>query len=160
MTRLTLSSAVCAAALALLCGCSADQPPKAGTAAPASATAPSSPAAPSSAPASGPASAAPGGGAALCDEVIAAKAALNEELKGVVSPDGSVPPAAGKKVMTGLAAKLTGLAASADGELATALKGLAAEATKAAATADPVKAALTPTFDAAGQRVDKACTKG
>jgi hypothetical protein len=158
VTRLTISSAVCAAALALLCGCSSDQPPRAGTAAPASA------AAPSSAPAGGPATSAPApsqdSGAALCDQVVAAKTALNEELKGVVSPDGSVPPAAGKKVMTGLATKLTGLAASADGELATALKGLAAEATKAAATADPVKAALTPTFDAAGQRVDKACTKG
>ncbi len=155
MTRLTFSSAVCAAALVLLCGCSSDESPQAGPQPTAASVAPSS------APASGPASSAPAaGGAALCNEVIAAKTALNEELKGVVSPDGSVPPAEGKKVMTGLAAKLTGLAAAADGELATALKGLAAEATKAAATADPVKAALTPSFDAAGQRVDKACTPG
>jgi hypothetical protein len=91
--------------------------------------------------------------------VAAAKAALNEELKRVVSPDGTVPRAEGKKVMTGLAATLTDLADSGKGELAKALDGLAAEATKAAAAADPVRAALSPSFDAAGQKVDKACTK-
>jgi hypothetical protein len=92
--------------------------------------------------------------------VAAAKAALNEELKRVVSPDGTVPPAEGKKVMTRLAAQLTALADSGDGELATALDGLAAEAGKAAGAADPVRAALSASFDAAGQKVDKACAKG
>jgi hypothetical protein len=103
--------------------------------------------------------AAKGPGAALCQEVAAAKAALNEQLKQVVSPDGTVPPAEGRKVMTGLAAKLKDLAASADGELAKALNALAAEATKAAGAADPVRAALGASFDAAGQNVDKACAK-
>jgi hypothetical protein len=95
----------------------------------------------------------------LCQKVAAAKAGLNEELKRVVSPDGTVPPAEGKRVMTGLAAQLTDLAAAGDGELAKALDGLAAEASKAAKTADPVRAALSTTFDAAGQKVDQACTK-
>jgi hypothetical protein len=112
---------------------------------------------------SGPTASAPaaakGGAAALCQEVAAAKAALNEELKRVVSPDGTVPPAEGKKVLTGLATKLTELSASADGALAQALDGLAAEASKSARAADPVRAALGPSFDAAGQRVDKACAK-
>jgi hypothetical protein len=90
--------------------------------------------------------------------VAAAKAALNEELKRVVSPDGTVPPAESKKVMTALAAKLTDLAASGDGELAKALQGLAAEASKAAKSADPMRVALSKSFDAAGQKVDKACT--
>jgi hypothetical protein len=112
---------------------------------------------------SGPTASAPaaakGGGAALCQQVAAAKAALNEELKRVVSPDGSVPPAEGKRVLTGLAAKLTALADSADGALAQALDGLAAEASKSARAADPMRSALSPTFDAAGQKVDKICAK-
>ncbi|WP_212993362.1 hypothetical protein [Actinoplanes auranticolor] len=119
--------------------------------------------APSSASADGPPTSAPaaaqGEGAALCEKVAAAKAALNEELKRVVSPGGKVPPAEGKRVMTGLAAALSDLAASGDGELRDALKGLSAEASKAAGAADPVQAALSPSFDAAGQKVDKACTK-
>jgi hypothetical protein len=91
--------------------------------------------------------------------VVAAKAALNEELKRVASPDGTVSPAEGKKVMKGLAAELSDLAASGDGELAEALQALAAEASKAAAAAEPMRAALSPSFDAAGQKVDNACTK-
>ncbi|MEU8611232.1 hypothetical protein AB0C29_24935 [Actinoplanes sp. NPDC048791] len=91
--------------------------------------------------------------------MTAAKVALNEELKGVVAPGGKVPPAEGKKVMTGLAATLSDLAASGDGELRDALNGLSAEAKKAAAAVDPVQAALSPSFDAAGQKVDKACAK-
>jgi hypothetical protein len=118
---------------------------------------------PSSAPVGGLAPSAPaaakGDGAALCEKVAAAKTALNEELKRVASPDGKVPPAEGKKVMTGLAAKLSDLAASGDGELGDALDVLAAEASKAAAAADPMRAALSASFDAAGQKVDKACTK-
>ncbi|MCA2216559.1 hypothetical protein [Jidongwangia harbinensis] len=157
MNRLTAPSAVCAVALALLTGCSSDEPTEARPSAPAASVAagsapPTGPAASASAPAAGT-------GSALCGQVGAAKAALNEELKRVVSPDGTVPPAEGKKVLTGLATKLTDLAASADGELAKALDGLAAEATKAAKAADPVRAALGASFDAAGQRVDKACAK-
>ena len=157
MNRLTISSAVCAVALALLGGCSADQSTEAGP------TAPAASSAPSSAPVGGPSASAPaaakGKGAALCEKVSAAKVALNEELKRVASPDGKVPPADGKKVMTGLASTLRDLAAAGDGELAAALDALAAEATKAAAAPDPVGAAMTPSFDAAGQKVDKACTK-
>jgi hypothetical protein len=92
--------------------------------------------------------------------VIAAKTALNEELKRVASPDGTVPPAEGKKVMSGLATTLSGLADSGDGELAKALDALAAEASKAAAADNPMRAALSPTFDAAGQKVDSVCAKG
>jgi hypothetical protein len=118
---------------------------------------------PSSASVDGPAASAPaaakGGSAALCEKVAAAKAALNEDLKRVVAPGGKVPPAEGKKVMTGLAATLSDLAASGDGELSDALDGLSAEARKAAGAADPVQAALSPSFDAAGQKVDKACAK-
>ena len=157
MNRLTISSAVCAVALALLGGCSADQPTEAGP------TAPAAPAASSSAPVSAASASAPavakGDGAALCEKVNAAKAALNEELKRVVAPGGEVPPAEGKKVMTGLADTLSDLAASGDGELAAALKALAAEASKAAKAADPVRAAMSTSFDAAGQKVDKACAK-
>jgi hypothetical protein len=118
---------------------------------------------PSSAAVDGPSASAPaaaqGDRAALCGKVAAAKAALNEDLKRVVSPGGKVPPAEGKKVMTGLAATLSDLAASGDGELGDALDGLSAEAAKAAGAADPVRAALSPSFDAAGQKVDQACTK-
>jgi hypothetical protein len=95
----------------------------------------------------------------LCEKVSAAKVALNEQLKQVVSPDGKVPPAEGKKVMTGLASTLRDLAASGDGELAAALDALAAEASKAADAPDPVRAATSTSFDAAGQKVDDACTK-
>lgn len=158
MNRLTIPTAVCAVALALLTGCSSDQSTEAGSATPAAS------AAPSSAPVSGPAASAPvtgtGNGAALCEKVAAAKTALNEELKRVASPDGTVAPAEGKKVMAGLAATLSNLAASGDGELAKALDGLAAEASKAADAANPMKAALSTSFDAAGQKVDNACAKG
>ena len=157
MNRLTIASAVCALTLALLGGCSSDQSTEAGTAAPAASTAPSS------VPVGGAGTSAPGatnpGGAALCEKVAAAKAALNDELKRVASPDGKVPPAEGKRVMRGLAAALSDLAASGDGELAKALKALAAEASKAADTADPVRAAMSTSFDAAGQKLDNACTK-
>jgi hypothetical protein len=91
--------------------------------------------------------------------VIAAKTALNQELKRVASADGTVPPAEGKKVMTSLAATLSDLAAAGDGELAKALDTLAGEASKAAAADNPMRAALSPSFDAAGQRVDNACAK-
>ncbi|MGW4948563.1 hypothetical protein ACWEOZ_44030 [Actinoplanes sp. NPDC004185] len=118
---------------------------------------------PSSASVDGPTVSAPaaatGGAAALCQKVAAAKLALNEELKRVVAPGGKVPPAEGKKVMTNLAATLSDLAASGDGELSDALDGLSAEASKAAAAPDPVQAAMSPSFDAAGQKVDKACAK-
>lgn len=159
---MTIPSAVCAVALALLSGCSSDEPTAAGPAAPAASASPSAaPAVPSSAPAAGPAASAPAAAnpadAALCQQVIAAKTALNAELKRVVSPDGKVPPAEAKRVMTGLAAALSDLADSGDGEIAKALDGLSAEASKAAGTADPMRAALSPTFDAAGRRVDKAC---
>lgn len=157
MNRLTPSAAACAVALALLTGCSSDQPDAAGPAAPTASATSAASAAPSSAPASSASAAAEGDGAALCQEVAAAKAALNEELKRVVSADGTVPPAEAKKVMTGLAAKLTKLAAAGDGELAKALDGLRAEASKAAGSADPMREALSARFDAAGQRVDKAC---
>lgn len=156
MTRLTISSAVCAVALALLSGCSSDEP----TAAPAPSAAPT---VASSAPAAGPTASAPAGAtgpnAAVCEKVAAAKAALNEELKRVASPEGKIPPADGKRVMTGLAAALHDIADTGNGELAKALDALAAEATKAARTADPVRAAMSTSFDAAGQKVDKACTK-
>ncbi len=148
---------MCAAALALLSGCSSDQSTEAGSAAPAAS------AVASSAPAGGPAASAPvtgkRNGAALCEKVAAAKAALNAELKRVASPDGTVPPAEGKKVMAGLAATLSDLAASGDGELAEALDGLAAEASKSADAANPMRAALSTSFDAAGQKVDNACAK-
>lgn len=155
---MTLPSAVCAAALALLIGgCSGDQSTEAGPATP---TAPTES---SSAPAGGPAaSAAVTGernGAALCERVAAAKTALNEELKRVASPDGTVPPAEGKKVMAGLAVTLRDLAASGDGELAEALDAFAAEAANAADAANPMRAALSTSFDAAGQKVDNACAK-
>jgi hypothetical protein len=91
--------------------------------------------------------------------VAAAKTALNEELKGVASADGTVPPAEAKKVMTGLAATLSDLADSANGELAAALDALAGESSKAAAADNPMRAALSPSFDAAGQKVDTACAK-
>ena len=160
MNRLTMSWALGAVAVALLSGCSSDEPPRAGTAAPAASTAP---VVPTSASVDGPTASAPaaakGGNAALCEKVAAAKAALNEELKRVVAPGGKVPPAEGKRVMTGLAALLSDLAAAGDGELADALKGLSAEASKAAGAPDPVQAALSPSFDAAGQKVDKACAK-
>jgi hypothetical protein len=153
VNRLTISSAVCAVALALLTGCSSDQPTEAGPAA----TVPSS--APAEGPAASASTAAKGGGAVLCEKVSAAKAALNENLKRVASPDGKVPPAEGKKVMAGLASTLSDLADSGDGELAAALDALAAEASKAAGAADPVRAAMSTSFDAAGQKLDKACTK-
>ncbi|MEU8227964.1 hypothetical protein AB0C12_00020 [Actinoplanes sp. NPDC048967] len=160
MNRLTISWALGAVAVALLSGCSSDEPPQTGTAAPATS---SLSVAPSSASGDGPAAsasaAAKGGGTALCEKVTAAKVALNEDLKRVVAPGGKVPPAEGKKLMTGLAATLSDLAASGDGELADALEGLSAEAAKAAGAADPVQAALSPAFDAAGQKVDKACAK-
>lgn len=95
----------------------------------------------------------------MCAKVNEAKAALNEELKGVVSADGTVPPAAGKKVMADLAVKLSALAAAGDGELGQALDALAAEASKAAKAADPVRAAMGTSFDAAGKKVDTVCTK-
>jgi hypothetical protein len=101
-----------------------------------------------------------GKNAALCQKVVAAKQALNAELRRVASPDGTVPPAEGKKVMTGLAATLSDLAASGDGELAKALDALAAEASKAAGAANPMEAAVSPSFDAAGRKVDSVCTKG
>jgi len=157
VNRLTVPSAVCAAALALLVGCSSEQPTAAGPAAPAAS------AVPSSAPVGVPAASAPvtdrQKGAALCEQVAAAKAALNEELKRVASPDGTVPPAEGKKVMTSLAATLSDLAAAGDGELAQALETLAGEASKAAGADNPMRAALSSSFDAAGQKVDNACAK-
>jgi hypothetical protein len=157
VNRLTISCALGAVAVALLSGCSSDEPPRAGTVAPTASVVPSS------ASVDGPSASAPaaakGDGAALCEKVAGAKAALNDELKRVVAPGGKVPPAEGKRVMTGLAAMLSDLAASGDGELADALEGLSAEATKAARAADPVQAAMSPSFDAAGQKVDKACTK-
>jgi hypothetical protein len=158
VTRLTISSAVCAVALVLLSGCSSDKSTEAGMAAPAASAMPSS--APVGGPAASASAAANGGAAALCEKVAAAKAALNEELKRVVTPDGKVPPAEGKRVMTGLASALSDLAASGDGELADALDALAAEAAKAAKAADPVRAATSTSFDAAGQKLDNACTSG
>jgi hypothetical protein len=138
-------------------GCSSEQPTEAGPAASAAS------AAPSSAPVGGPAASVPatgkGNGAALCEKVLAAKRALNEELKGVASADGTVPPAAGKKVMTSLSTTLSELAAAGEGELAEALDTLAGEASKAAADDNPMRAALSPSFDAAGQKVDNACAK-
>jgi hypothetical protein len=95
----------------------------------------------------------------LCGKVADAKTALNNQLKQAVSADGSIPPAKGKEVMTGLAAKLTELAGSGKGEVVDALKVLAAEASKAAATADPVKAASSGSFATAGQKLDEACAK-
>jgi hypothetical protein len=92
--------------------------------------------------------------------VAAAKKALNEELKRVASADGTVPPAEGKKVMASLAATLSDLAAAGDGELAKALDALAGEASKAAGADNPMRAALSTSFDAAGQKVDIACAKG
>ena len=161
MNRLTIPSAVCAAALALLSGCSSEQSPEAGSAAPAASAVPSS--APAGEPSASASASAPVSGkrkgAALCEKVAAAKTALNEELKRVASPDGTVPPAEGKKVMTGLAATLSNLAASGDGELAQALDAFAAEASKAADAANPMQAALSTSFDAAGQKVDNACAK-
>jgi hypothetical protein len=157
VTRLTISSAVCAVALALLSGCSSDESTEAGTAAPAASAVPSS--APVGGPAASASTAATGEAAALCEQVAAAKAALNDELKRVASADGKVPPAEGKRVMKGLAAALNDLAASGDGELAKTLKALAAEAAKAANTADPVRAAMSTSFDAAGRNVDNACAK-
>jgi hypothetical protein len=154
VTRL-ISCAVCAVALALLSGCSSDESTEAGTPAPAASAVPSS--APASGPVASASAAAKGGDAALCEEVAAAKRALNEELKRVAGPDGKVPPAEGKRVMTGLASALSDLAASGDGELADALDGLAAEASKAAKAADPVRAATSTSFDAAGQELDNAC---
>ncbi|WP_213005554.1 hypothetical protein [Paractinoplanes toevensis] len=102
--------------------------------------------------------AAKGGDAALCEKVAAAKRALNEELRRVAGPDGKVPPAEGKRVMTALASALSDLAASGDGELRDALDALAAEASKAAKAADPVRAATSTSFDSAGQELDNACT--
>jgi hypothetical protein len=158
VTRLTIPSAVCAVALALLSGCSSDEPAGPGTAAPAASTAPGS------APAVGPTASAPaaatGPDAAVCEKVAAAKAALNDELKRVASPEGKIPPADGKRVMNGLAAALRDIADTGKGEVAKALNALAAEAAKAARAADPVRAAMSTSFDAAGQKVDKACTKG
>lgn len=155
MTRLTISSAVCAVALALLSGCSPDNSTEAGPATPAVAS--SSPA--GGAPVSASASAAANGeGAALCEQVAAAKRALNEELRRVAGPDGKIPPAEGKRLMTGLAAALNDLAASGDGEVADALHTLAAEASKAAKAADPVRAATSTSFDTAGRKLDNACT--
>jgi hypothetical protein len=152
VNRLTVSSALCAAALALLTGCSSDDPTGSGTAAPTASTAPAS--APAAASPSGPADSEL---AALCKKVADAKTALNEQLKQAVTPAGQVPPADGKKLMTGLAATLTDLAAEDDGALAEALEGLAAEATKAADAADPVRAASERPFAAAGEKVDNAC---
>jgi hypothetical protein len=157
VNRLTVPSAVCAAALAFLLGCSSEQPTEAGPAASAAS------AVPSSAPVGGPAASAPVTGqrndAALCEKVAAAKTALNEELKRVASADGTVPPIEGKKAMTSLSATLSDLAASGDGELAEALDALAGEASKAAGADNPMRAALSTSFDAAGQKVDNVCAK-
>ncbi|WP_203819580.1 hypothetical protein [Paractinoplanes ferrugineus] len=60
--------------------------------------------------------------------------------------------------MTGLASALSDLAAAGDGELADALDALAAEASKAAKATDPLQAATSGSFDAAGRKLDDACT--
>jgi hypothetical protein len=159
VNRLTLSCALSAVALALLGGCSSDSATEAGTAASAAPTAPAS--APVSVPAAPPKGSAPAapktGVAALCDQVTAAKTALNAQLKQVVGADGRVPPAQGRKVLTGLAATLTELAGTGKGKVPDALEALAAEATKAAGTADPVQAASGGSFEEAGVKVDNAC---
>jgi hypothetical protein len=162
VNRLTISSAVCAVAIALLSGCSSDQS-TAGPAAPAASAGPASESAAAPGPASAgqPAVSAPaaakGKPTALCTKVAEAKTALNDELKKVVSADGKVSPADGKTVMTGLAAKLTALAGSDKGAVPEALRALAAEASKAAQAANPVEAASGQSFAAAGQKVDSAC---
>ena len=156
MKRFGVTSAVltCAALLTLSACGGEDAAPTTGSAPAASVAAPPAAASSAAAPAAG-------GGAddkKLCESVKKAGEDMKAELVTAMSSGEMPTPAVFQKILTGLEAKLTTLAAEGgDSELADALKRFGAEAAKAAKAADPATAADNPAFEKAGADITAAC---